>query len=131
MKLLLFAHTPPPHHGQSYMVQLMLNGLGGDRRTRLKNSKPHPGDVHGIECYHVNTRLSKRLEEIGSFQPMNINYGLLPPMDAPRQDADGKKIPAPERGRAKKKLMSERALADLNAWLSSAPLHAGELSGVA
>ena len=67
----------------------------------------------------------------GSFQPMNINYGLLPPMDAPRQDADGKKIPAPERGRAKKKLMSERALADLNAWLSSAPLHAGELSGVA
>ncbi len=27
MKLLVFAHTPPPHHGQSYMVQLMLNLL--------------------------------------------------------------------------------------------------------
>ncbi len=72
MKLLLFAHTPPPHHGQSYMVQLMLNGLGGDWRKRNKNSAPHPGDVHGIECYHVNTRLSKRLEEIGSFQPMKL-----------------------------------------------------------
>ena len=73
MKLLLFAHTPPPHHGQSYMVQLMLNGLGGDRRPRKKNcAEPHPGDVHGIECYHVNTRLSKRLEEIGSFQPMKL-----------------------------------------------------------
>ena len=73
MKLLLFAHTPPPHHGQSYMVQLMLNGLGGDQRTRKKNSgETHPGDVHGIECYHVNTRLSKRLEEIGSFQPMKL-----------------------------------------------------------
>lgn len=73
MKLLLFAHTPPPHHGQSYMVQLMLNGLGGDRRMRKKNStSAHSGDVHGIECYHVNTRLSKRLEEIGSFQPMKL-----------------------------------------------------------
>jgi hypothetical protein len=30
MKLLVFAHVPPPHHGQSYMVQLMLNGFGGD-----------------------------------------------------------------------------------------------------
>ena len=30
MKLLVFAHTPPPHHGQSYMVKLMLDGFGGD-----------------------------------------------------------------------------------------------------
>ena len=73
MKLLLFAHTPPPHHGQSYMVQLMLKGLGGDHRARKNNpTQAHPGDVHGIECYHVNTRLSKRLEEIGSFQPIKL-----------------------------------------------------------
>jgi glycosyltransferase involved in cell wall biosynthesis len=67
MKLLIFAHTPPPLHGQSYMVQLMLDGLGGDRRRRAPNAPPHAGDVHGIECYHVNTRLSKRLEDIGEF----------------------------------------------------------------
>lgn len=67
MKLLIFAHTPPPHHGQSYMVQLMLEGLGGDRRRRARQAPPHAGDVHGIECYHVNTRLSKRLEDIGEF----------------------------------------------------------------
>ena len=73
MKLLLFAHTPPPHHGQSYMVQLMLKGLGGDHRARKNTpTQAHPGDVHGIECYHVNTRLSKRLEEIGSFQPIKL-----------------------------------------------------------
>jgi len=73
MKLLLFAHTPPPHHGQSYMVQLMLNGLGGDHRLRKKNpAESKPGDIHNIQCYHVNTRLSKRLEEIGSFQPVKI-----------------------------------------------------------
>jgi methylenetetrahydrofolate--tRNA-(uracil-5-)-methyltransferase len=52
-----------------------------------------------------------------SFQPMNINYGLLPPMEAPKQDEVGGKIPQKERGRAKKRLMSLRALADLDAWL--------------
>jgi methylenetetrahydrofolate--tRNA-(uracil-5-)-methyltransferase len=53
----------------------------------------------------------------GSFQPMNINYGLLPPMEAPRQGPDGRRLPPTERGRAKKRLMSVRALADLDAWL--------------
>ena len=54
-----------------------------------------------------------------SFQPMNINYGLLPPMEAPKTGEDGVKIPLKERGRAKKRLMSLRALADLDAWLSA------------
>ncbi|WP_425997657.1 methylenetetrahydrofolate--tRNA-(uracil(54)-C(5))-methyltransferase (FADH(2)-oxidizing) TrmFO [Caulobacter sp. DWR1-3-2b1] len=52
-----------------------------------------------------------------SFQPMNINYGLLPPMETPKMGDDGVKIPLKERGRAKKRLMSLRALADLEAWL--------------
>ena len=53
----------------------------------------------------------------GSFQPMNINYGLLPPMEGPTHSADGKRLKPPERGRAKKRLMSIRALADFDAWL--------------
>ena len=56
-----------------------------------------------------------------SFQPMNINYGLLPPMEAPKADENGQKIPLKERGRAKKRLMSLRALNDLNSWLNTAP----------
>ena len=35
MRIVLFAHTPPPHHGQSQMVQLMLNGLGGTPISEL------------------------------------------------------------------------------------------------
>jgi len=64
MKLLVFAHTPPPHHGQSYMVQLMLEGFGGDARKR----KSGPANPHGIECYHVNARFSRGLSDIGAFQ---------------------------------------------------------------
>jgi len=60
----------------------------------------------------------------GKFQPMNINYGLLPPMEAPRHGDDGRKLPPPERGRAKKRLMSLRALAELEGWGIKQPEHA-------
>jgi glycosyltransferase involved in cell wall biosynthesis len=66
MKLLVFAHTPPPHHGQSYMVKLMLDGFGGDARRREKSEVRSPQSA--IECYHVNCRYSDDLEDIGSFR---------------------------------------------------------------
>src|SRR5262249_23474565 len=76
MKLLVFAHTPPPHHGQSYMVQLMLEGFGGDARHPAITAS---GQAHSISssskeefpdirCYHVNARLSQKLEDIGDFR---------------------------------------------------------------
>src|SRR5207302_5026506 len=78
MKLLVFAHTPPPHHGQSYMVQLMLAGFGGDRRQRRRKrddsseatllATPGQAGSFGIECYHVNARLSQKLEDIGDLR---------------------------------------------------------------
>lgn len=65
MKLLVFAHVPPPHHGQSYMVKLMLDGFGGDHRKK----NPAAGPNHlGIQCYHVNARFSKSLQDVGEFQ---------------------------------------------------------------
>jgi methylenetetrahydrofolate--tRNA-(uracil-5-)-methyltransferase len=55
----------------------------------------------------------------GSFQPMNINYGLLPPMEAPKRSPDGKPFARGERGRAKKRAMSVRALEDLEGWVKA------------
>ena len=65
MKLLVFAHVPPPHHGQSYMVKLMLDGFGGDQR---QSGAAVPVEPYNIECYHVDVRLSRRLEEIGDMR---------------------------------------------------------------
>ena len=65
MKLLVFAHIPPPHHGQSYMVKLMLDGFGGDQR---KGNATPPTTPYNIECYHIDVRLSQRLEEIGDMR---------------------------------------------------------------
>lgn len=59
-----------------------------------------------------------------SFQPMNINYGLLPPLEeAPQHDASGRRLKGPERGLAKKRAQSRRALADLETWLSARRIH--------
>ena len=68
MKLLVFAHIPPPHHGQSYMVKLMLDGLGGDCR-QAGAGLAHP---LGIECYHVDARFSRGLEDVGEFRGTKI-----------------------------------------------------------
>jgi methylenetetrahydrofolate--tRNA-(uracil-5-)-methyltransferase len=60
----------------------------------------------------------------GSFQPMNINYGLIPPMAPPKRDLEGRRLGAKEKTRAKKRLVGERALADLQAWLGGEALAA-------
>jgi methylenetetrahydrofolate--tRNA-(uracil-5-)-methyltransferase len=56
----------------------------------------------------------------GSFQPMNINYGLIPPMEPPKRGADGQRLGSKEKTRAKKLMVGERALSDLDAWLTGA-----------
>jgi methylenetetrahydrofolate--tRNA-(uracil-5-)-methyltransferase len=52
-----------------------------------------------------------------SFQPMNVNFGLFPPIAEPRVDASGKRLRGPERGVARKRALSARAGRDLEAWL--------------
>jgi hypothetical protein len=32
-KILVFAHVPPPHHGQSVMMQVLLEGLWAERKN--------------------------------------------------------------------------------------------------
>ena len=53
-----------------------------------------------------------------SFQPMNINFGLMPPLAAPETGPDGKRLKGRERGGAKRRLIAERALRDIDAWLA-------------
>jgi methylenetetrahydrofolate--tRNA-(uracil-5-)-methyltransferase len=50
-----------------------------------------------------------------SFQPMNVNFGLFPPVDAPR-DERGKRLRGSEKAIAKKRAITGRALRDLDAW---------------
>ncbi len=57
-----------------------------------------------------------------SFQPMNVNFGLFPPLtEAPKAD-DGRRLRGPEKARAKKQALSARAARDLDRWLCGGPV---------
>jgi methylenetetrahydrofolate--tRNA-(uracil-5-)-methyltransferase len=54
-----------------------------------------------------------------SFQPMNVNFGLFPPLDEVVRSEDGKKLRGPEKSVAKKKMITARAVRDLDVWLTA------------
>jgi methylenetetrahydrofolate--tRNA-(uracil-5-)-methyltransferase len=97
---------------ESAALGLLTGRLAAAERLGRELAPPPPETAIGALVEHIT---GGHLEG-SKFQPMNINYGLLPPLEAPRVDDDGKKIPPKDRGRAKKRLMSMRAIESLKAW---------------
>ena len=53
-----------------------------------------------------------------SFQPMNVNFGLFPPLDrSPHREA-GRRLRGPEKAALKKRAFTDRARADLATWMT-------------
>jgi methylenetetrahydrofolate--tRNA-(uracil-5-)-methyltransferase len=54
-----------------------------------------------------------------SFQPMNINFGLFPPLaHAPTTGPDGKRLRGPEKTVARKRALTALALVDIDRWIA-------------
>ena len=97
---------------ESAALGLLTGRLAAAERLGRDLAPPPPETAIGALVEHITGGHM----EGSKFQPMNINYGLLPPLEAPRVDDEGKKIPPKDRGRAKKRLMSIRAMDSLKAW---------------
>jgi len=68
----------------------------------------------GVLVGHVTGALAG---QAGDYQPMNVNFGLLPPLEGP--------APKGRRGRVeRRRMMTERAKRDLQAWLDGAAAQA-------
>jgi glycosyltransferase involved in cell wall biosynthesis len=71
IKVLVLAHVPPPFHGQSYMVQVLLDcfpsdAVGQDAARSGTIGSPSPeSDARPIEWVHVDFRLSDSVADIG------------------------------------------------------------------
>jgi methylenetetrahydrofolate--tRNA-(uracil-5-)-methyltransferase len=80
---------------------------------------PPPTTAFGALLNHITGgHLSADVEgSPRTFQPMNVNFGLFPPLEAPSHDAAGNRIKGKDRGAARKRALSARALADVDAWL--------------
>ncbi|WP_295558029.1 methylenetetrahydrofolate--tRNA-(uracil(54)-C(5))-methyltransferase (FADH(2)-oxidizing) TrmFO [uncultured Hyphomicrobium sp.] len=103
---------------ESAAIGLLAGRFAAAERNGRHLNSPPPTTALGALLAHITG--GHLLDSgSGSFQPMNINYGLLPPLEAaPVADAGGKRLKGKERGTEKKRIMSRRALADLDAWLA-------------
>ena len=97
---------------ESAAIGLVAGRLAAAERLGAALDAPPATTALGALVEHIT---GGHLAAGGSFQPMNINYGLFPPIEAPRPD--GKRQARAERGRAKKRAIGVRALTTLDGWL--------------
>ncbi len=80
---------------------------------------PPPTTAHGALLAHIT---GGHIETIdagpASFQPMNVNFGLFPPIVAPAAPEGRKFGRGSAKNMARKGALSERALVDLDRWIS-------------
>ncbi len=82
---------------------------------------PPPTTAHGALLNHITGGHVDAIEAgPRSFQPMNVNFGLFPPL------AEGIRRAGAARTPAKKQALSARALGDLEHWIGSHPAAAAE-----
>src|SRR5215471_18819914 len=81
---------------------------------------PPPTTALGALLNHITGGHIETIEPgTRSFQPMNINFGLFPPLAAaPTRMPDGTRLRGNEKTVAKKQAISARALCDLDRWIA-------------
>jgi methylenetetrahydrofolate--tRNA-(uracil-5-)-methyltransferase len=106
---------------ESAAIGLLAGRFAAAERHGQPSIAPPPTTALGALLQHI-TGGHMPAEDGGtrSFQPMNVNFGLFPPLDAPQTGPDGKRLKGKERGGAKKRAIAERALSDLQGWLARA-----------
>ena len=114
---------------ESAAIGLLAGRLAAAERLGEIPALPPPTTAHGALIGHITGGHIETIDKgPRSFQPMNVNFGLLPPLgqDPPRvalAAADGGLGP---RNSGKKRALCARALADLEAWIVGALPHAAE-----
>ncbi|MCR9219655.1 MAG: methylenetetrahydrofolate--tRNA-(uracil(54)-C(5))-methyltransferase (FADH(2)-oxidizing) TrmFO [Alphaproteobacteria bacterium] len=94
---------------ESAAIGLLAGRFAAAERLGLDQPAPPETTALGALLAHITTGA-----EAETFQPMNVNFGLFPPLAEEIGVTDKKQRP---RGRARKQLLSRRALAALDQWL--------------
>jgi len=92
---------------ESAAIGLLAGRFAAAERAGQVLAPPPPTTAMGALLGHITTGA-----DAATFQPMNVNFGLFPPLDAGT------------RGKERKQALSARALADFDAWLAPTPLAA-------
>jgi len=117
---------------EGYVESAAIGGLAGRfaaaERLGETLTAPPPTTAHGALLGHIT---GGHIETIDagprSFQPMNVNFGLFPPLaQVPNKGPDGERLRGPAKTVAKKRALSQRALADLDRWIAGDLMQAAE-----
>jgi methylenetetrahydrofolate--tRNA-(uracil-5-)-methyltransferase len=110
---------------ESAGIGLITGRFAAAERLGHKLTPPPSTTALGALLNHITGgHLSADSEGTRSFQPMNINFGLFPPIATPPHP--GGKGPRSSKGFDRKRALSRRALADLDLWLAPSASVAAE-----
>jgi methylenetetrahydrofolate--tRNA-(uracil-5-)-methyltransferase len=112
---------------ESAAVGLLAGRFAAAERRGAPAALPPPTTAHGALVNHITGGHIATIDAgPRSFQPMNVNFGLFPPLShMPARAPDGSRLRGTAKSIARKRALSARALADLDRWI------AGELPAAA
>ena len=111
---------------ESAAIGLLAGRFAAAERLGEAVATPPPTTAFGAILGHITGGHLASDDEPGkrSFQPMNVNFGLFPPAQVVREPR--RKLSGNEKGLARKRAITARALADLDRWLAVAAADAAE-----
>ena len=111
---------------ESAAMGLMAGRMAAAERKGETFIAPPATTAHGALINHITGGHIATTDNRGSsFQPMNVNFGLFPPVDAPRK-IEGKRLNHSEKAIARKRSYTARAMVDFEAWLGGVRAIAAE-----
>jgi methylenetetrahydrofolate--tRNA-(uracil-5-)-methyltransferase len=113
---------------ESSAIGLLAGRFAAAERLGQPKDLPPATTAHGALLGHIT---GGHIETIDagprSFQPMNVNFGLFPPLaEMPTRDEAGQRLRGPAKTIAKKRALTARALTDLDGWTRGGCLIAAE-----
>src|SRR6266567_3543880 len=108
---------------ESAAMGLLAGRFAAAERLGRFLAPPPPTTAHGallahISGGHVESTSGTHSPEARSYQPMNVNFGLFPPLAHALKGEGGLRLRGSQKTLAKKRAITQRALADLERWIS-------------
>ena len=116
---------------ESAAIGLLAGRFAAAERRGEAFEPPPPTTAHGALLTHIT---GGHVETIDagpqSFQPMNVNFGLFPPLAHSPRGADGARLRGTEKTIAKRRALTARALVDLDRWSRGMPVTTETIVGL-
>jgi methylenetetrahydrofolate--tRNA-(uracil-5-)-methyltransferase len=110
---------------ESAAIGLIAGRFAAAERLGHYLTPPPPTTAHGallahITGGHVEAVRGAESASPRSYQPMNVNFGLFPPLAHAVKSESGGRLRGTQKVLAKKRALTRRALADLERWFTGA-----------